>query len=242
MCFDRLQTAHDIRLKCINSDRCLRNIVEKASPPNEKLEVLEVKDECFDCADDMDQNGSAVDLSMSQDFESFVGLESKLEQQRMSSELKEEVKLLDDPDPPHHDDTQSLHESNVVVDTAAKRKRTKPPERPHMCSVCGKTFSSSGHLRGHERIHKDSKDFTCNSCGKKFLTKSYLNRHVKSHLNERNYKCKVCEKGFNTSTTLGYHFRLVHSGETRFQCTFCNKGFPLKIQLISHTRWDLLAD
>jgi uncharacterized Zn-finger protein len=88
-------------------------------------------------------------------------------------------------------------------------------EKPHMCSVCGKTFFTLGHLRSHEQTHNESKDFTCLPCGKQFLTKSYLNRHMKSHLNERNYKCKVCQKGFNTSTTLGYHFRLVHSGETR---------------------------
>lgn len=101
-------------------------------------------------------------------------------------------------------------------DAKPKRSRRKNTEKTHMCTVCGKTFFTSGHLRSHELTHKNSKDFTCHSCGKKFLMKSYLNRHMKSHLNERSYKCKICEKGFNTSTTLSYHIRLVHSGKNKF--------------------------
>lgn len=116
-------------------------------------------------------------------------------------------------------------------------RRIRTSEKNHMCSICGKTFHTSGHLKSHELIHNDLKNFTCNYCSKNFLKKSYLNRHIKSHVNARNYKCKTCGKGFNTSTTLGYHFRLVHSGETTFQCSFCDKAFPLKIQLVSHTRW-----
>lgn len=124
----------------------------------------------------------------------------------------QEVLQTNDNDP--NEDSTSESDVNELKTESSnpKRNRQKSLEKTHMCTICGKTFFTSGHLRSHELTHKDSKDFTCNSCGKKFLMKSYLNRHMKSHLNERSYKCKVCQKGFNTSTTLGYHFRLVHSG------------------------------
>jgi uncharacterized Zn-finger protein len=125
--------------------------------------------------------------------------------QKRLLELKEETEQ------PYDD--EFIPEITGIEKAKRVAKSLKNPQKTHMCSVCGKTFSTPGHLRSHELIHNDSKDFTCLFCEKKFLTKSYLNRHMKSHINERNYKCKVCQKGFNTSTTLGYHFRLVHSGE-----------------------------
>lgn len=112
------------------------------------------------------------------------------------------------------DSSGNLDETQAADGNKIKRKRNRASDKTHMCCTCGKTFYTSGHLRSHELIHNNSKDFTCHLCSKKFLKKSYLNRHMKSHLNERSYKCKACGKGFNTSTTLGYHFRLVHSGES----------------------------
>lgn len=193
---DKIQTAFNLRLAVIDSNRRLQNL-----KLNSLSSFLDSKNQ------EHEKTVSTIDLLLSQGSPDDLNDTAKLEDITQLQDEKED-----------------------------KRRREKNLEKPHMCSICGKTFFTTGHLRSHELTHTNSKEFTCNSCGKKFLTKSYLNRHMKSHLNERNYKCKVCEKGFNTSTSLGYHFRLVHSGETNFQCTFCNKGFPLKIQLISHTR------
>lgn len=200
---------------------------------------LDIKNESLEESAAVDLNDkTAMNLSRTQGFESLTNRDDlNISQQFADASFKVENECHKDVSDLDYaaevDNNEDEHEKDD------KRKRGKNLEKSHMCSVCGKTFFTSGHLRSHELTHNNSKDFTCHSCEKKFLTKSYLNRHMKSHLNERNYKCKVCEKGFNTSTSLGYHFRLVHSGETNFHCTFCNKGFPLKIQLVSHTRLTL---
>lgn len=223
--------SYSLRQQCIESDRRLRSeskILEDEKFPTTKLlpsyRTLKIKceEEWKESSFANSEESSALNLSIPQNLNSFtnlVGLSSK----------EIETSILADRD----------LKSNEYSEGEAKGLKdnvTKNHEKTHMCSVCGKTFFTAGHLRSHELTHNNSKDFTCHSCEKKFLTKSYLNRHMKSHLNERSYKCKVCQKGFNTSTSLGYHFRLVHSGETNYCCTFCSKGFPLKIQLISHTR------
>lgn len=208
---EKLQTAHNIRLKCIESDELLRTQIEAIEHSVEDLQHIKYES--------MEDNVSNQEL-----FNVIIT--------ERSEALEESINIHPaDPDDCHatvlelkeegdHGDF-SVSSDNEVDATSndnekpiqAKANRYRNQEKTHMCSVCGKTFFTSGHLRSHELTHNESKDFSCLSCGKKFLTKSYLNRHMKSHLNERNYKCKVCQKGFNTSTTLGYHFRLVHSGE-----------------------------
>ena len=237
MCLDNIQAAFHLRAKCIESDQSLRMKCQSVADPCAMLSetsdissFLDVKTECLNDTEVTDL-GEKITLNLAvpeclktfTNHEQYADASLKVENRRFKdvSDVDYAIELDNDFEEKKKDD---------------KRKPGKNLEKTHMCSVCGKTFFTSGHLRSHELTHNNSKDFTCHSCGKKFLTKSYLNRHMKSHLNERNYKCKVCEKGFNTSTSLGYHFRLVHSGETNFHCTFCNKGFPLKIQLISHTR------
>lgn len=242
VCFDKTKMAFDFRAKCVESDRRMRfkkDLVDFELPETEKVEesIINIKHECIENTTltyqeiHADEEG-ALNLTTSLGFEGFaIHAKSNLNQESSEKAIKEEDEVESgedcDIDLINADDSSKKEE---------KRKRVRNCEKSHMCSICGKTFFTSGHLRSHELTHNNSKDFTCHSCDKKFLTKSYLNRHMKSHLNERNHKCKVCQKGFNTSTSLGYHFRLVHSGETNFHCTFCNKGFPLKIQLISHTR------
>lgn len=252
MCLDKTQLAFDFRAKCVESDRKLRIKDESLAlqprfhlPEQDKAEELPpfigIKHESFEKVSDTPQNfygdnKEALNLTISQlGFNSFSSHdETNLIHQNDEKSIKEEIHLNEMIS--EEDCDEELVNESDGSKKEEKRKRGRGLEKSHMCSVCGKTFFTSGHLRSHELTHNNSKDFTCHSCGKKFLTKSYLNRHMKSHLNERNYKCKVCQKGFNTSTSLAYHFRLVHSGETNFHCTFCNKGFPLKIQLISHTR------
>lgn len=247
ICFEKLKTAQEIRTTCQKSDRILREhhadfINQKPvlswNSPSEAGDIIKTEEpELLSCFDEVFEDAKpALDLTTSLTFEETV------DRKNQELNIKE----------------QAVSESNDVLlhdKTKARRQRSRAINKAHMCSTCGKTFYTAGHLKSHELIHNGSKVFTCHVCSKKFLKKSYLNRHMKSHLNERSYKCKACGKGFNTSTTLKYHFRLVHSGEamlrvminerimsshvlgaTTFQCSFCNKAFPLKIQLVSHTR------
>lgn len=54
------------------------------------------------------------------------------------------------------------------------------PGRGHICKVCKKTFSQSGQVVCHMRIHTDQKPFTCESWGGGVIPSSNLTRHMKS--------------------------------------------------------------
>lgn len=208
---EKIKTAQEIRATCQKSDRILREhhadfINEKPvlswNSPSEAGDIIKTEEpELLSCPDGIFEDvKSALDLTTSLNFEET--------EDRKNEELNIVEQVVSESSGRPPDDALFIDEIK------AKRKRSRAINKAHMCSTCGKTFYTAGHLKSHELIHNDSKDFTCHVCSKRFLKKSYLNRHMKSHLNERSYKCKACGKGFNTSTTLGYHFRLVHSGET----------------------------
>jgi uncharacterized Zn-finger protein len=209
-CIDSFQKAHQLQTTCIESDKWFRT---KREVLNVSLDVaVEVDEKILQTNDVKDKILETLILNELELPQLLPNFPSNLKDDENDEVQSDQIEEIDD-------NSLSQNEDNDVKSELSKPKRSrrKNLEKTHMCTVCGKTFFTSGHLRSHELTHKDSKDFTCNSCGKKFLMKSYLNRHMKSHLNERSYKCKVCQKGFNTSTTLGYHFRLVHSG-TKLTC------------------------
>ena len=64
-------------------------------------------------------------------------------------------------------------------------------------AYCDATFTSSGNLKTHSKLHENSKEFQCHLCEKAYLRADTLKRHVLSfHEGKKMYKCDVCNKSF----------------------------------------------
>lgn len=112
--------------------------------------------------------------------------------------------------------------------------------RPHLCKVCGKTFSNSTKLKYHSTLHT-GKPYSCEICEKSFIVKSFtrssdLEKHKKLvHIRIRSFICSECGKGFTTSAILKDHLS-THSGQKRFACDMCDKSYNRLSYLSAHKK------
>ncbi|XP_062997599.1 zinc finger protein 76 isoform X2 [Elgaria multicarinata webbii] len=145
-----------------------------------------------------------------------------------------------------NDHCNVLSEGFQEEEVKSNGKGPKVPDRIYRCeySGCSRLFTTSHHLKVHERVHTGDRPYRCDfsSCGKTFATGYSLKSHVRTHTGEKPYKCPedLCTKAFKTSGDLQKHIR-THTGERPFTCPFegCGRSFTTsnirKVHIRTHT-------
>lgn len=123
----------------------------------------------------------------------------------------------------------------LTVKLKPEIKNVESQDRPHACTICGKSFKQLWHLKGHVLIHMREKKYVCEFCGERFSFQRELSGHVGIHTWKKKFTCSFCGKPFPSSSKLETHMR-VHTGERPYQCDVCDKKFKVKCNLTEHQK------
>lgn len=68
---------------------------------------------------------------------------------------------------------------------SAQSNQSKGNKRRYECATCGKTFTTSGHVARHNRIHTGEKNFQCpeTGCSQRFSRQDNCMQHYRTHKN-----------------------------------------------------------
>ncbi|GIZ04309.1 hypothetical protein CEXT_319971 [Caerostris extrusa] len=120
---------------------------------------------------DFNENVHASTNRISQHYETSSGIPILADQTAQYNPI--------DPIP---DASGPIHSSNcpkefLPEDHHEPREHFRSFVRPHACSYCDRTFSSSFNLIRHSRTHTGEKPYSCTMCNKYFTDTSSLTRH-----------------------------------------------------------------
>ena len=99
-------------------------------------------------------------------------------------------------------------------------------EKPHSCSVCGRSFKELSTLQNHERIHSGERPFVCETCGKSFRQRvSYL-VHRRIHTGVLPYSCDACGRKFRYKVTQRTHKCIIPPPSNPTEATEPTRSVP----------------
>ncbi|KAI5095245.1 zinc finger protein 692 [Silurus meridionalis] len=100
---------------------------------------------------------------------------------------------------------------------------------------CGKSFNFKKHLKEHEKLHSDQRDYICEFCARAFRTSSNLSIHRRIHTGEKPLQCEMCGFTCRQKASLNWHMRK-HNAESsyRFACEICGRRFEKRDNVTAH--------
>lgn len=83
--------------------------------------------------------------------------------------------------------------SSPVIGNHRLHTVSKEIKRKHVCKVCARSFTTSGHLARHNRIHTGERKHVCPwpSCGARFARQDNCMQHYKTHTNGKTKRSKL---------------------------------------------------
>ncbi|XP_034287711.1 zinc finger protein 692 isoform X2 [Pantherophis guttatus] len=100
---------------------------------------------------------------------------------------------------------------------------------------CGKSFNFKKHLKEHEKLHSDKRDYICEFCARSFRTSSNLIIHRRIHTGEKPLQCEICGFTCRQKASLNWHMKK-HDADSfyQFSCDLCGKKFEKKDNVTAH--------
>lgn len=86
------------------------------------------------------------------------------------------------------------------------------PNNPHRCNECGQQFKVKRYLFRHQkRVHqKIERPHLCTICGKSFICANTYRIHYLTHTKIKPYMCNVCGDTFSQRSSLMLHWKKKH--------------------------------
>lgn len=102
------------------------------------------------------------------------------------------------------------------------------------CPICEKIYLRSS-LMVHMRVHNGEKPFVCKICNKRFSTKWNLELHNWTHQSRSNmpFKCNICKSAFFRESDYIAHLNS-HKNFKPFTCNICGQKFIRKYNCLRH--------
>lgn len=87
----------------------------------------------------------------------------------------------------------STPSSSGVAASPAMSASAEPPKRKHACTVCGRCFTTLGHLARHNRTHTGERKHVCPfpSCEARFARQDNCMQHYKTHINGKGRRSRA---------------------------------------------------